>query len=235
MNQNKTTKYMKYAFGEIVLVIVGILIALQINNWNENRINSIKIKNYLTEIVKDLEADTTSLKHSIKYAKKRKVKTKEFLALKDYNILSVDSLEKSLETFYTIIPFNKSTFNKIENSGITNYGKYDSIIDYLKYYYTIVIPDFEDTAAANNRAVDKEDNYWRYEQKVYEFTYDKDLISKQTTKERKRQLVKLLEQPTARNILKIDYRRNKELASTLKVWNEIIVKILDETKKTLND
>jgi len=35
--ENKTGKYLKYAFGEIVLVVIGILIALQINNWNENR------------------------------------------------------------------------------------------------------------------------------------------------------------------------------------------------------
>ena len=35
--RNKSGKYLKYAIGEIVLVVVGILIALQINNWNENR------------------------------------------------------------------------------------------------------------------------------------------------------------------------------------------------------
>jgi hypothetical protein len=34
---NKNSKYFKYALGEIVLVVTGILIALQINNWNENR------------------------------------------------------------------------------------------------------------------------------------------------------------------------------------------------------
>ena len=37
MEQNKTGNYFKYAIGEIVLVVIGILIALQINNWNENR------------------------------------------------------------------------------------------------------------------------------------------------------------------------------------------------------
>ena len=37
MEQNKTSKYLKYAIGEITLVVIGILIALQINNWNENR------------------------------------------------------------------------------------------------------------------------------------------------------------------------------------------------------
>ena len=37
MEQNKTGKYFKYAIGEIVLVVIGILIALSINNWNEER------------------------------------------------------------------------------------------------------------------------------------------------------------------------------------------------------
>ena len=37
MEKNKTGKYLKYAIGEIVLVVIGILIALSINNWNETR------------------------------------------------------------------------------------------------------------------------------------------------------------------------------------------------------
>lgn len=48
--ENKTSKYLKYAIGEIVLVVIGILIALQINNWNESRKDRIteqKILNIL--------------------------------------------------------------------------------------------------------------------------------------------------------------------------------------------
>ena len=37
LNENKTGKYFRYAIGEILLVVIGILIALQINNWNEGR------------------------------------------------------------------------------------------------------------------------------------------------------------------------------------------------------
>ena len=37
INQNNMGKYFKYAIGEILLVVIGILIALQINNWNEGR------------------------------------------------------------------------------------------------------------------------------------------------------------------------------------------------------
>ena len=45
--ENKTRKYLKYAVGEIVLVVIGILIALQVNNWNENRKTEIKIKKWV--------------------------------------------------------------------------------------------------------------------------------------------------------------------------------------------
>ena len=39
--ENKTSKYFKYAIGEILLVVIGILIAFSINTWNQNRINKI--------------------------------------------------------------------------------------------------------------------------------------------------------------------------------------------------
>lgn len=42
MKTDKTSRYLKYAFGEIILVVIGILIALQINNWNQERLNSIE-------------------------------------------------------------------------------------------------------------------------------------------------------------------------------------------------
>ena len=42
-DDNKPMKYMKYAIGEIVLVMIGILLALQVNTWNENRQNHKKL------------------------------------------------------------------------------------------------------------------------------------------------------------------------------------------------
>ena len=50
MSENKTSMYFKYAFGEIVLVVLGILIALQINNWNEARKEDKALKEYLVKI-----------------------------------------------------------------------------------------------------------------------------------------------------------------------------------------
>ena len=71
MGKNKTRpngssgragKYLKYAIGEIVLVVIGILIALQINNWNENRKALIKENSLYSSIVSDLEVDKDKLK-----------------------------------------------------------------------------------------------------------------------------------------------------------------------------
>ena len=66
MEKNKTGKYFKYAIGEIVLVVIGILIALQINNWNENR-KLINTQNaiYLT-VKEDLETDILEFEAFIK-------------------------------------------------------------------------------------------------------------------------------------------------------------------------
>ena len=57
MEQNKTSKYFKYAIGEIILVVIGILIALQINNWNEQKNKEAKIVKILKEIQNDIETD----------------------------------------------------------------------------------------------------------------------------------------------------------------------------------
>jgi len=55
--ENKNGTYFKYAIGEIVLVVIGILIALQINNWNENRKLKQKEKVVIESLIEDLQAD----------------------------------------------------------------------------------------------------------------------------------------------------------------------------------
>jgi hypothetical protein len=59
--ENKTGKYVKYAIGEIVLVVIGILIALQINNWNENRKKETLKNEYKTALINDYTKDTIQI------------------------------------------------------------------------------------------------------------------------------------------------------------------------------
>ncbi|NNC35807.1 MAG: hypothetical protein HKO09_13100, partial [Croceitalea sp.] len=53
METGKTGKYLKYAIGEIILVVIGILIALQINNWNEQRKDRIREQIILNNLKSD--------------------------------------------------------------------------------------------------------------------------------------------------------------------------------------
>jgi len=61
--------YIFYALGEIVLVVLGILIAVQINEWNNQKINSLKEQQYLIEIIENLKDDENRLKQIIKFNK----------------------------------------------------------------------------------------------------------------------------------------------------------------------
>ena len=58
LEQNKMGKYFKYAIGEILLVVIGILIALQINTWNENRKVKLQLKSALQSVYNDMVADS---------------------------------------------------------------------------------------------------------------------------------------------------------------------------------
>lgn len=57
METGKTTKYLKYAIGEIFLVVIGILIALQINNWNEVRKAKVLEQSYYCLLLEEIEQD----------------------------------------------------------------------------------------------------------------------------------------------------------------------------------
>jgi hypothetical protein len=62
LSEGKTGKYLKYAIGEIILVVIGILIALQLNNLNENKKNDVFEKEILSQIQENLKSDKLVLK-----------------------------------------------------------------------------------------------------------------------------------------------------------------------------
>ena len=67
--ENKNSKYFKYALGEIILVVIGILIALQISNWNENRKQHLYENKMLGEIRTALVNDKAHMEDMLKRLK----------------------------------------------------------------------------------------------------------------------------------------------------------------------
>jgi len=122
--ENKTSKYFKYAIGEIILVVIGILIALQINNWNENRKLKIQETAYYCQLIDDVQADISNIDLSIKSLNNAQLASKELLT----NLLKIQ--EKKDILFKDYIPaIRAKSFipTKAAIEDITSSGKLENI------------------------------------------------------------------------------------------------------------
>ncbi|PHR71352.1 MAG: hypothetical protein COA67_06510 [Lutibacter sp.] len=137
--ENKTGKYFKYAIGEIVLVVIGILIALQINNWNQQRIEQDKEYVYLTNIKRDLQHQLVSIELQLEHEQKYLDKVQPFL---DYfykhSIVKLDSTisrDLSIATERKTFVRTDPTYTDLISSGNIDIIKNTEFKNKLIEYY----------------------------------------------------------------------------------------------------
>jgi hypothetical protein len=136
MEKNKTGKYLKYAIGEIVLVVIGILIALSINNWNEHRIEENQLKEYLLAIKKNINNDILELNKDAII--RDTLRSKNRRAFEEFNkgILNVETMNEAQDFFYEFyFTPNKSGYEAIKNSGLLGKLTNSSLGSLLHKYY----------------------------------------------------------------------------------------------------
>ena len=139
LTENKFNKYLLYAIGEIVLVVIGILIALQINNWNNNRINTEKQKDYLIAIKNDLEKQIPLLKRLVKRCDS--ISNVGSNILNDYNASQnfylIDNLNNKLSLFFyaEMFPEISTTFDELKSTGQINIIKNKTVRTKIITYY----------------------------------------------------------------------------------------------------
>jgi hypothetical protein len=134
--ENKTGKYFKYAIGEIVLVVIGILIALSINNWNENQKNAQWEQRFLKDLRNELQSDLSQLNNSYEIQAKKGQTLKNLMQL----IQKGNSDKKSeIDSVFVSTQFVNPTFfptTGVYDSGVAS-GKIENIKnDSLKYMIT---------------------------------------------------------------------------------------------------
>ena len=135
--ENKTSKYLKYAIGEIVLVVLGILIALQINNWNEERQLDSQFLSILKTVREDLKTDTIIANRVIRQYDTVKKYSDKVLS-QEFNVKSLDScpLCTRLVTIYSPMFIQKKGYNLLQN--FTDYTiKTDSLATKISQFYSI--------------------------------------------------------------------------------------------------
>ncbi|MDP5092626.1 MAG: DUF6090 family protein [Polaribacter sp.] len=139
--EKKISQYFTYAIGEILLVVIGILLALQFNNWSIENANKTKERWYLINMVEDIEYQRDVLKY-MKEHYENCVKASESI-LRSYkktkNFQNIDSLNEKLNLFMEVdnFPNINNTYQELISSGqqalIKNKELSVSIIDYYLY------------------------------------------------------------------------------------------------------
>jgi len=137
MGKNKTAQYLKYAIGEILLVVIGILIAISINNWNQNIQKEEQEKVYYCKIKEDLQTDKNNIQRGIKSLDERIISARNLLTIL---YQKVDDKAIILEGFlpavrsYDFIP-SKSAIIDITSSGkLENLNNSKLKISILQHY-----------------------------------------------------------------------------------------------------
>jgi hypothetical protein len=116
LSEGKTGKYFKYAIGEVVLVVIGILIALNINNWNEKQKDRVIEQDILVQLLEEYETNLKQLENKIQLRNIIIKSSIEVLGYIDSPInINKDSLIKKIATLRY-----DPTFDPIQNDLISS-------------------------------------------------------------------------------------------------------------------
>ena len=138
-DDNKPVKYMRYAIGEIVLVVIGILIALQINNLNEQRKSNDLEREFLNGLRADLVIDSTYYSKRIQDAENYIRINRNFIVElyeEQQNYADVQNLFEKLSLYADLLTVQNSTYQELINEGkfnlIRNRELKSALIDYYR-------------------------------------------------------------------------------------------------------
>ena len=177
LNTNKTGQYLKYAIGEILLVVVGILIALQINNWNEERKQNIAETEFLKGIANDLAQDQDYIQIVLNRLKPKieafDILNNQLINSSEENTILTDSLLsiylfRGQRTFY---PVSGSFQSAIAGNELNNFHKKE-VINYLITLYNSTYPRLIDNANILDRRWDKLSEKYLQERRTKSFSIE---------------------------------------------------------------
>jgi hypothetical protein len=184
--ENKTGKYLKYAIGEIILVVIGILIALSINNWNENRKNSIKEIQFLKSFKVDLLANKEELKRVIEKTEITFNVSDSILKLQRGELKDFDSKTfiscMMNATGFTVYKTQEGTVQDILGSGSLDIIKNDSI-RLAVGSWVANLKDIREWEKLDKTATDKYYEHLIQHVDIYKFEGEESLTLEDNTKE----------------------------------------------------
>lgn len=150
LKENRAGKYLLYAIGEIVLVVIGILIALQINNWNEDRKTHLRDIEFLNNLKVELSVDISAFNDRKSHYQRINDNIKNTIKLFDSGAQSLTDDEQqeivsALSQFEILTPINK---NISRNDLIIAQGTIDRIDQELNRRFLTYLQETQSINAA---------------------------------------------------------------------------------------
>jgi hypothetical protein len=155
LSEGKTGKYLKYAFGEIVLVVIGILIALSINNWNECKKAQAQERSSIIEVIENLNYDIIRCENNIA-SNIKLIQGLDSLRASVGN--TIDGSDDTIDIYYYTLKnkidfgeaaLNRSAYDQLIASGNVKLIKNRTLVFNLSDYYERIATSVID-AAPNN-------------------------------------------------------------------------------------
>ena len=142
IKENMVSKYMLYAIGEIVLVVIGILIALQINNWNEQKKEKALEQEYYCRLLEDAQQDLEQVSNLLTSSKNRLAASNEAIRL----LSKVNTpkfsfglqLNLSIRAIYSDFTPNNAAFEDLKSGANLKIIKDKDIVKILNNYFNKV-------------------------------------------------------------------------------------------------
>jgi hypothetical protein len=144
LSEGKFSKYLLYAIGEIVLVVIGILIALQISNWNEVKKDNAYEMKMLSEIEKGLRIDLANLQEHYETYTNLQSTVDYFRNLTNEHVIFHDSIQSDLWKLNSgrYLQFNRGPYDALKSSGIDRVSN-DSIRNKLINFFDFKLLEFQ--------------------------------------------------------------------------------------------
>ena len=233
LNEGKTSKYFKYAIGEIVLVVIGILIALQLNNWSQDSKN----KSMELETLQSLKLDLISSQNQIErkiYSTKESIKYDSIVLLhlkQKLPKIDKDSLNRLITEHFAPSTFDpeEGILNEIINTGKLNIIKNPKIRSFITSWNMNIreIKEMED-ALVRHLSNHKEPMFYK------SLSY-RNISShlEETSLEWNPDI--LLDDIQFENIIVKSYAVNRTLVDRQKNFNKLISEIINEINMEIND
>lgn len=144
LSQNNVGRYLSYAAGEVILIVIGILVAVSINNWNEERQQKKVVNGIFAVLINDIKEDTAEVSQILDFYNKKK---STFLKIA-YDTLTNKEISEcdlcpTLISSREVLSINKRGINQLNEYNNYTLGNQDSLIFDLVNFYARLTDEVE--------------------------------------------------------------------------------------------